>query len=237
MAIVASVLILAGLIFLIVGQRIFKRLLQFAAFLIVGLIVGMLVYQATSPSSDLAWLWGSLAGLGAGIGAAILVLCVYIIGIFFLGVAGGFSLASLIIIAIGAPVLKLKWLVWTWVAVFGLTGGILSLVFRKALLIFMTSIFGAYSVVLGIDYFAEPTRHYLFPSTLYTYLRNHPDPADQMLSTTTYVLLGVYVVLIIFGCLIQQLTKKKDNKDGDEKVRLVQYESTPQRYYVDGSHV
>jgi len=134
--------ILVGLIQCFWGYRLFR--------LVLG-IVGFLVGAALGWAIGLAFIgeqWGAILGaiLGGAIGAGLLS-ALYFLGVFVMGAILGAILGATLLGVGGLdqiPVLLI---------VLGIVGGILAVIFQKAMIILSTAFSGAWSVVTGIAYF------------------------------------------------------------------------------------
>ncbi|KAJ3010680.1 hypothetical protein HKX48_007240 [Thoreauomyces humboldtii] len=201
-AVLGALTIVVGLILLIVGQRIWKATLFFCGFFITGL-AGYILLVHFEPSSgydhrQTVLLLGSLACGMVGGGIA---LCLWKLGLVALGATAGFLFGMFLLswksngLVSGTNGRIILLSICTGI------GAILAVVLQKRLLIVGTSIAGAYSVIFGIDCFAQTG----FTQSVNNFLSSpstvNYENFDR--SRDVIILLCAMVVLAVLGIIIQ----------------------------------
>ena len=149
--IVAGVAIPLGLFYTFYGFRFF-RVTLFTAGFAAGGIIGFPIANKITRNSTAVLITCLVLGLLGGV----IVMCVYKLGVFLIGAAGGIFLALflqnsfLYKIAPEDP----KTVLYVAIAVLGLSGGLLAYFLQRPMLILLTSFCGAYAKFWGIGYFA-----------------------------------------------------------------------------------
>jgi len=134
--------ILIGLIQCFWGYRLFRVVLGIVGFLIgaaLGWVLGL---------SFIGEQWGAILGaiLGGLIGAALLSV-LYFLGVFVMGGLLGAMLGATLLGVVGLDQIPVV------LIVLGIIGGILAVIFQKAMIILSTAFSGSWSAVTGIAYF------------------------------------------------------------------------------------
>lgn len=134
--------ILVGLVQCFWGYRLFRIVIG-----IVGFAIGAVLGWALGLSF-IGEQWGAILGaiLGGVIGAALLS-ALYFLGVFVMGGLLGAMLGASVMGVLGLDQIPLVLLI------LGIIGGIIALIFQRAMIILATAFSGSWSVVTGIAYF------------------------------------------------------------------------------------
>lgn len=186
------ILILSGVLSCFFGYRIFKVILGFWGF-VLGFFITQYLFQQYVGSNDTITL---IAGLVGGVVGVFLLTSLYRVGIFALGAVFGYSVVMMLtaagkltqnpIVAILAAVL----------------GGIIAILMQRSMMILSTAFGGAWLIALGIGKLMN-TDFDLWR------LWQRPDLL-QMENKIFYILFGIWLLLGIFGTMLQfRLSKGK----------------------------
>ena len=184
MVIIKGILIiLAGVLLLFGGWRIYKKLVFLLGF-VVGVIAGVMIISSTGFAVPIT----ILIILGAGLLGAILFSLMNFAVFIILGALVGIFLAQTFASSISPIAIQ-------WIVTIGLAAlcAIIALIFRKISVVACTSIIGSYLTVKGILFF--------FPG--------QPEIFPPLMEGNTLV---VVIVLAILGAVIQ-LIKREKKKD------------------------
>jgi len=156
--VVACITIVGGILLLGFGQRLFKLALALVGLLVVGLAIGTLVNKILlDQGNNLHYVWATVAGVGSGAIAAIILYCMFVIGLLLLGICVGAGLGFVIIALIGAPVLNIAWLSWLIVCVLAAIVGVAFVLLRKRVLILGTSFLE--DIALFLEWIISPIKN------------------------------------------------------------------------------
>ncbi|TPX57334.1 hypothetical protein PhCBS80983_g03890 [Powellomyces hirtus] len=199
------VAIIAGLILLFAGHRLFYPTLFLGGFYVFGSLAYVILINlepdAGYNNRDTILLAVTLA---VGFVGGLLSVCLVKLGIACVGAAGGFALAMFVLSwktggvidsGIGKLIFILAMIVLGIVLVFFLL---------KTALIVATSIVGAYSLIFGIDMFARTG----FTETVHNILVKRTTRVNEVTDTKVIALLVSFVVLAIIGMLVQFRTNR-----------------------------
>jgi len=207
---ICVVAVILGLVILFYGYRLFKPVLFLTGFVIGAGVTFIVVARFTSAENYIVVGGALLAGFALGL----LLLCIIKVGIFILGAAFGFLIA--------AALLSLKdgglfdnYVQYTLIAALPLAGGILAIIFEKALIILATSFGGAYAIMASVDRFAKGG----FSQVIPLILQNEVSEIDA--SYVTYLEIGACVILFVLGVYVQ---KEHTGKKHDHRHRSQGYE-------------
>lgn len=203
---IAVSLIAFGLVKCFYGYRIFKFILALTGFIVGASAAGTAAALASPDNPEIAAL---LAGLIGGVVMGFLSFVLYFVGVFLFGAFIAASASSLLLLGAGgdtepAVVLLLS-------LVFGLTGGILALVFQKFLIIVSTAFGGALTSAIGASHFFVAHLRIGGPEDIEYLIRS-------LLSGHIFFLLGV-TALGLTGAVFQYLNnaRKAPATDGDSE--------------------
>jgi hypothetical protein len=189
--VLAGALVLAGLLACFAGYKLFKVVLGVSGFVAGGAVAWVILSEA--GYDRLVVIAGSL--LGALVGAVALVSLFYV-GVFLFGASLGARLALTALVALGRPADGLI------VGGAGVVSGLLTLIFRKALIIVSTALTGAWVGVAGAVNFIlglEVGRTLAEPGVL------------RSGGTRAYLILAGWLAVAVAGAITQfkALPKKK----------------------------
>ncbi len=174
-----------GLIECFFGYRIFRFLLGVIGFIIGAFIAGSLGYELSGGSE----LISIIAGIAGGFVGALVMYLLYVLGVFVVGAALGFMIASFVFGLMNEnPV--------PWIMVLSASaGGILAVLFRKPMIILATSFGGSYAAVTGVSYLLSKNFNPFEPGFLNTL------GEDQL-----YRMAIIWFALGVFGFVVQYMT-------------------------------
>ena len=201
--VVAGVSIVAGLILVFVGYRIFRVALALATtYFVYALMYSLLVGVGVTEAAIVCW-----TSLAVGMVAGAIVLCYYKLGIFALGCVAGGSLAVWIMSWTDIPFITSVGWRWAFIIVLALIVGILALFLIKVVAIVATAWVGSFMTFVGIDVFAQTG----FAQAVSEILSGQV-ATPNLYSPAAYAMLSACVVLAIIGMIVQfTLTGKGDH--------------------------
>lgn len=174
-----------GLVECFFGYRILRFLLGVIGFLIGAVLAGGLGFELSGGSE----LVSIVAGIAGGFAAALLIYLLYFVGVFAVGSALGLLIASFVLGLTGVN--PVPWIL----AASGAAAGILSVLFRKPMIILATSFGGSCAAVTGISYLLSGDFNPLDPGFMYTL------GEDQL-----YRMAIIWFALGVFGFVVQYMT-------------------------------
>jgi Domain of unknown function (DUF4203) len=184
--IIAAVVV--GLIECFYGYRILRFLLGVLGFIAGAVVAGSLGYELSNGSE----LISIIAGIAGGLIGAFIMYTLYVVGLFAIGAALGFMIASYVFGILNKdPVTLIQ------VAAAAL-GGILAAVLRKPVLILATAYGGSYAAVTGVSYLIFKNFDPLDPNFLNSL------GEDQL-----YRMAIIWFGLGVFGLVVQLMTLPK----------------------------
>lgn len=198
-AIILGVLcLLVGAVFLFAGIRLFPIVTAIAGFIFFS-IVGYIVLVALAPEggyrdNDTVLLAGSLA---IGVLGLFLGLCLWQLGVAFIGALAGFAVANWILSLRDGGLIRSEAGRIILIVALVIVGIILIFMFETPVLIITTSLVGAYLILFGIDQFTR-TGFNLSSYYLLTNRRN-----NFTLSGPIIGFLVAFIVLSIIGIAVQ----------------------------------
>ncbi len=169
--------VLAGALMCFFGYRAFKVVLGVCGTLVGGYAAASFGYEMVEGNRALVAL---LCGLAGGILGGVLMVALYLLGVFIVGATLGVVVGTVVAAHAGADVRLIV------IAALALVGGFLALFVQRAIIITATALNGAALVVGGLWMMASDVP----PVRLWA--------ASQPFGTTRYVLVAVWIVL---GCL------------------------------------
>ncbi|CAG8441756.1 1443_t:CDS:2 [Ambispora gerdemannii] len=199
-AIYGIILISIGVLYTFFGIKFYRVTMFFVGFYI-GSILAWVILTNVEPadgygkSSDTIYL---VITLIAGLLVGSLLVCCSDIAIWFLGALGGYALAIFLLSWANNGVIHTR--VGRIVFIIGLTvaGVILTFLFENVILILSTALIGAYSIIFGIDMFANTG----FREAVHEFLDgNHTIVYNT--DTKVYLMLGGVLGFFIVGTAFQ----------------------------------
>lgn len=190
--VIAAVVI--GLIECFFGYRILRFLLGVLGFIAGAVVAGSLGYELSNGSE----LISIISGIAGGVIGAFIMYTLYVVGVFAIGAALGFMIASYVfgIMNTGPVTLVL--------VAAAAAGGILAAVFRKPMLILATAYGGSYAAVTGVSYLLVKNFNPLDPEFLNSL------GEDQL-----YRMAIIWFGLGVFGFVVQLMTLPAAGEAGD----------------------
>ncbi|PVU94385.1 hypothetical protein BB561_002580 [Smittium simulii] len=150
------VLMIVGALIAFFGKKLYKIALFIAGFLFVSIAVLIILYQIREPeqlNAARSLLYLVCSGV-FGIFGGILSMWVIKLGIFLIGALSGFTISSYILTWSSVGLFREQWVQILFCVIFGIGLGLLALIFEKYIILIGTSLFGTYSLYVGIDCFA-----------------------------------------------------------------------------------
>ncbi len=185
-------LIASGMITCFFGYRLFKVVLAITGFVTGGALAWTVLTAAGYGQ------WVTIAGtLLAALVGGVAMFSLFFAGVFLFGCAMGLLMAVVVLSAIGSELNVVA------VSIFALVNGLVTLWFRKVLVVASTALTGAWSVLSGVAYFVgdlDLVGALAKPELLRTQ------------GGLYYAVLALWLLLGISGIAIQMRTQRKRNK-------------------------
>ncbi|UCD85414.1 MAG: TMEM198/TM7SF3 family protein [Deltaproteobacteria bacterium] len=183
--IIASASIIIGTVTCFFGYRIFKVVLGIMGFILGISIFGAVAYSISGGEQTVA----IIVGLLGGIISAVLMVTLYFIGIFLLGVGFG-SLLGILLTAGAGGGLELAVLF-----VLAILGGVATIIFQKLMITISTSFGGSWGIVSGIFHFIgwdfDPMQFFSNPIGM------------KYMGAQYYIMFLCWLVLGVLGIVVQ----------------------------------
>ncbi|TMS15803.1 Transmembrane protein 198 [Larimichthys crocea] len=197
-SIVCSVCFSFGLIYCFFGYRCFKMAMFFSGFMFSSAAVLLLYHK--EPSLDVRLGTETKAGIGLGVGVlcGLMTMLVSTMGLLLSGLQLG-SLLSLAILAIIGQFHSLTpvWVPLGAVLAASIVTAVFTLQWQKLFTIIYTSVFGAATVMLCVDYLLGT---FMLPDQVYDLLCQ---VAPRPLCWFNWAITGIWPVLSLIGVLVQ----------------------------------
>ena len=146
LGIIMFVVLTVGAVQCFLGYRLIKPVLAVFGFLIGAAIPGLITYYLLSLEGSTVIISGLVGGLfGALLAVLMHYVAIFMMG-FTLGTILGYLLASVFGLVGESPMSIMM-------AILGLAGAILSIIYRRWVIIAATSFIGSFSFIIGISYF------------------------------------------------------------------------------------
>ncbi|KAJ1955786.1 hypothetical protein EC988_001692 [Linderina pennispora] len=193
------VLIVIGVFFTFFGRKLVKVLIFLAGFCVVGGLTIYLEYKIRAPREDektreiVYLVVGGVLGLIAGG----LLLCLYKVGIAFVGGLGGFALATWILSMKSGSLITSEAGRIVFIVVLIVIGMLLALFLEKPAIIVASAVWGSYALFVGIDCFAKTG----FQDTATTFLS--APGATYETSAKVYGMIAGMAVTAVVGIGVQ----------------------------------
>ncbi|KAJ3387510.1 hypothetical protein HDU92_001919 [Lobulomyces angularis] len=210
------IMMILGLIFLFFGLRLF-RVASFIAGVYLGGSIAYIILSNVEPTSgyqtrEYLYLFVSLA---VGIVFGLIAMCIWRLGLLAIGAFGGFTL-SLFLLSWSSDGIFSGIGRIIFIIILVIVGAVLALIFEKLALILATSFAGAFSVIYGIDMFANAG----FNVAVKSFLGNsNPEYYSQYnISRDVYIELVALVILFLLGVLVQfRINRNRVHREGYNK--------------------
>ena len=192
----ALILILAGILSCLAGQRIFKIILAVWGF-IIGFLIVLVVFPYLMHADALVVVISATIG---GIVVAGLLSSVFRLGIFVIGALLGYMLYTFFIssgLLLANPIL---------LVLISCVGGLIALFLERPMVILSTAVSGAFLVAWGSTFMLGVTVDIL------KYLEQ-PELLKTEVDANVYIVLGLWAVLSLVGIFVQfRYTNKPSSK-------------------------
>ncbi|XP_022618832.1 transmembrane protein 198-like isoform X1 [Seriola dumerili] len=197
-SIVCSVCLSFGLIYCFFGYRCFKMVMFFSGFMS-GTAAVLLLYH-NEPVLDVQLGTETKAGIGLGVGVlcGLMTMLVSTMGLLLSGLQLGTLLSLAVLVVIGQfHSLTPVWVPLSTVLAAGIITTVLTLQWQKLFSIFYTSVFGATTVMLCVDYLMAT---FVLPDQVYDMFCQ---VAPRPLCWFNWAITGICPTLTLIGVLVQ----------------------------------
>lgn len=196
--VVCSVCLSFGLIYTFFGYRCFKMVMFFSGFMFGSAAVLLLYHKEPLLDAQLGSETKAGIGLGVGVLCGLMTMLVSTIGLLLSGLQLGSLLSLAILLVIGQfHSLTPVWLPLCVVLAASIVTGLFTLQWQKLFTIVYTSVFGATTVMLCVDYLVGTFR---LPEQVYDmFCQGVPRP----LCWFNWAITGIWPVLGLIGALVQ----------------------------------
>ncbi|OMJ21069.1 hypothetical protein AYI70_g3698 [Smittium culicis] len=198
------ILLIIGIMFTFFGRKLVKAMIFLAGFCFVGIIVLYVEYKIRAPNdgeNTRAIIYFIVAML-CGVLGGVLCLFLYRVGVFLIGVLGGFALANFILTFSATGVFNQNYARIIFIVVFCIIGGVLTLFMERPAIIASSSVYGSYITFVGIDCFAKTG----FKESILLIAQGYQSIKGR--SSSVYGMLAGTVILAIIGMIVQFRTTK-----------------------------
>lgn len=209
---VCSVCLSLGLIYCFFGYRCFKMVMFFSGFMLSSAAV--LLFYHKEPVLDVKLGVETKAGIGLGVGVlcGLMTMLVSTLGLIFSGLQLGSLLCLPLLVVIGqfyslTPV----WLPLSALLAAGIITAIFTLQWQKVFTIIYTSVLGATTVMLCVDYMMGT---FMLPDQVYDLLCQ---AAPRQLCWFDWAITGIWPSMSLTGVLVQWRFTAKGVSHKDEK--------------------
>ncbi|XP_074500672.1 transmembrane protein 198-like [Sebastes fasciatus] len=197
-SIVCSVCLSFGLIYTFFGYRCFKMVMFFSGFMFSSAVILLLYHKEPLLDAELGSETKAGIGLGVGILCGLMTMLVSTLGLLLSGLQLG-SLLSLAILVVVGQFYSLNpvWVPLTVVLVASVVAALFTLQWQKLFTIIYTSVFGATTVMLGVDYLVGT---FTLPDQVYdVFCQVAPRPFCWF----NWAITGIWPVMGLIGVLVQ----------------------------------
>ncbi|KAG8002462.1 hypothetical protein GBF38_014884 [Nibea albiflora] len=234
-SIVCSVCFSFGLIYCFFGYRCFKMAMFFSGFMFSSAAVLLLYHKEPSLGVQLGTEAKAGIGLGVGVLCGLMTMLVSTMGLLLSGLQLGSLLSLAILVIIGQfHSLTPAWVPLSAMLAASIVTAVFTLQWQKLFTIIYTSVFGASTVMLCVDYLLGT---FMLPDQMYDLLCQ---VAPRPLCWFNWTITGIWPVLSLMGVLVQwRFTAKgvshsevelKKQKRHAKKHRYTEARRRPQRH-------
>ncbi|XP_047455688.1 transmembrane protein 198-like [Mugil cephalus] len=196
--IVCSVCLSFGLIYCFFGYRCFKMVMFFSGFMFGSVAVLLLYHKEPVLNVQLGMETKAGISLGVGVLCGLMTMLVSTMGLLLSGLQLGSLLSLFILVVIGQfHSLTPVWVPFSVVLSASVTAAVLTVLWQKLFSIIYTSVFGATTVMLCMDYLMGA---FVLPGQVYYTLRQD---APRPLCWFNWAITGVFPALSLIGVLVQ----------------------------------
>ncbi len=174
------------------GYRAFRVVLGIIGFMLGVYLAASLVAHFTGGFGIIA----IIAGIVGGMIGASLVMFLYYVGVFILGMLGGWALGALLA---GPASLGISLVIPALVAI---AGGVLAIIFQRFIIIVSTALLGSWGVVSGVFYFLNSG---IVPMDIF----NGPSDLLPVHGVMRSAMLLCWLVLALVGIVFQFSSSKR----------------------------
>lgn len=195
----AGLAILAGIIFLFFGFRLFKPVLALGGFMSLSILTFVVMLNLESNSVDFGGTRDIIFIVSctiAGLVGAVMMVFFWKLGLFFVGALGGLCFAIFFLSWKENGIIDEGLVRLVFIIASAISCGLLVVYFEKKMIIILTSISGSVLITAGVDNFIQVG----FLAAIHTFITNH---GTFTVSSSMYGLLGSMVFLALVGVLVQ----------------------------------
>nr|XP_046254194.1 transmembrane protein 198-like [Scatophagus argus] len=203
-SIVCSVCFSLGLTYCFIGYRCFKMVMFFSGFMFSTAAILLLYHQEPVLDAHLGTETKAGIGLGVGVLCGLMTMLVSTMGLLLSGLQLGSLLSLAILVVIGQfHSLTPVWVPLSAVLAASVVAAVFTLQWQKLFTVIYTSVFGAATLTLCVDYVLGP---FVLPHQVYDMLCQ---VAPRPLCWINWVITGIWPVMSLIGVLVQwRLTAK-----------------------------
>ncbi|XP_070824761.1 transmembrane protein 198-like [Chaetodon trifascialis] len=197
-SIVCSVCFSFGLIYCFFGYRCFKMVMFFSGFMFSSAVVLLLYHKEPMLDTQLGMETKAGIGLGVGVLCGLMTMLVSTMGLVLCGLQLG-SLLSLAVLVVAGQFHSLTpvWVPLSAVLAASIVTAVFTLQWQKLFTIIHTSVFGATTVMLCVDYLLGT---FMLPDQVYDMLCQ---VAPRPLCWFNWAITGIWPVMSLMGVLVQ----------------------------------
>ncbi|KAM7405145.1 hypothetical protein PAMP_012429 [Pampus punctatissimus] len=197
-SIVCSVCLSFGLIYSFFGYRCFKMVMFFSGFMFGSAAILLLYHKEPVLDTQLGKETKAGIGLGVGVLCGLMTMLVSTMGLILSGIQLGGLLSLSILVVIGQFYsLTPMWVPLCVILAVSIVAAVFTLQWQKLFTIIYTSVFGATTVMLCVDYLVGT---FVLPDQVYDMLC---EVAPRPLCWFYWLITGIYPVLSLIGVLVQ----------------------------------
>lgn len=208
--------ILVGFLFTFYGRHLFKSVLFLAGFLF-GAAITFRILAAVEPvndqgisqwGNDREWIYFG-SQIAGGVLLGFLVVAVWRVGLFLLGLIGGFFISMALFSLFADAVNNDETFRLIFVIILSLVMGFLALFFEHPIVIISTAFAGSYSFFYGVDGFAQLG----FQDAVNSFFGDPINNAPKITNGGVYGMIAGMIVLGIIGAVVQFKLTAKDARN------------------------
>ncbi|KAK9713050.1 hypothetical protein K7432_006734 [Basidiobolus ranarum] len=198
-------LILVGFAFCFFGRRLVKVTIFLAGFVFfagLAFIVLANISPISTDNTSKSWIFLAVS-IVAGLIGGYLLICLFKVGLTFVGALGGFALSMIILSLKDNMLIPSNAGRIIFVVVFVVIGAVSILFLEKHILIWSSAITGSYAMVVGVDVFVKTGLYY----SLNLFFRGHREVFYHT-DAKVYAMLASVILITGVGALFQYRTTR-----------------------------